>query len=317
MYFSNLTLTGFSYEKGDQSITIEELTAQGLPKYIVSRNPVPETFVYQDDSQWTNRLTTHVKYVTKMANVEDKDIQGFWGVHNGYNNHPEGASPWVMAAIDNPKGFMNDFNLGCASVILAAQLAGLHFSDTAMNNVLVGMVQLNTQYTNLCTDGNCILADSIGALMFSKQDEGNMIKYTQIDSSSYFRDMFVIDENTKYQIQNLHKGKELNEFMVKSFGSQMLNGCKAMQTYPVDLDYIAISCSNYAASKMVLEALNFPLERTGIDCLKKVPHMGTNDLIYQLEHGIEEGMIKNGSKILVTGTSFGFSVATMAIEWGS
>lgn len=67
---------------------------------------------------------------------------------------------------------------------------------------------------------------------------------------------------------------------------------------------------------MVLDAINFPLERTGIECLTKIPHMGMNDLIYQIEYGIEQGLIKNGSKILVTGTSFGFSIGTMAIRWG-
>ena len=43
--------------------------------------------------------------------------------------------------------------------------------------------------------------------------------------------------------------------------------------------------------------------------------MGTNDLIFQLEHGLEKGLIEQGSKILMTGTSAGFSIATMALEW--
>ena len=89
-----------------------------------------------------------------------------------------------------------------------------------------------------------------------------------------------------------------------------------MNTYPVDLDYIAMSCSTYAATKMVLEKSNFSTERTGLECMKKVPHMGTNDLMYQIDYGIEQGMIKKGSKILISGTSLGFSMGTMAIEWG-
>ena len=84
---------------------------------------------------------------------------------------------------------------------------------------------------------------------------------------------------------------------------------------PKNIDYIAISCSTYAATKRVLDAINFPLEKTGIECLTKVPHMGTNDLIFQLEHGLEKGLIEQGSKILMTGTSAGFSIATMALEW--
>jgi 3-oxoacyl-[acyl-carrier-protein] synthase III len=175
---------------------------------------------------------------------------------------------------------------------------------------------LITQYTNGCTDGNALFADSIGAMVFSKQTSGNQVRFTQINSDPAFRDMFVLNDDAIYQLANLQKGRELTEFMIRSFGDQFRRGCMSLKTIPKDLDYIAMSCSTYQATKTVLEAMNFPLERTGIECLTRVPHMGTNDLIFQIEHGIEQGMIKQGSKILVTGTSLGFSIATMAIEWG-
>ncbi|MCH8909032.1 MAG: hypothetical protein IH840_18275, partial [Candidatus Heimdallarchaeota archaeon] len=192
----------------------------------------------------------------------------------------------------------------------------LHVSDENVHNVVVGMVQLNTQYTTLCTDGNCILCDSTGALLFSKTTIGNLIRLTQINGDPNFSDMFVIGDDSKYSLQNLHKGRDLNKYMIKAFGDQVMNGCKALKTFPKEIDFIAISCSTYQASKMVLEALNFPVERSGLECLTKIPHMGTNDLIYQIEYGIEQGMIKKGSKMLVSGTSLGFSIGTMAIEWG-
>jgi 3-oxoacyl-[acyl-carrier-protein] synthase III len=161
-----------------------------------------------------------------------------------------------------------------------------------------------------------MFADSIGAMVFSRADSGNMIRYTSVMSNAEFRDMFVLDDNGVYQLDNLHKGRDLTEFMVKSFATQFREGCMAMKTMPKNLDYIAMSCSTYGATQRVLEAMNFPLEKTGLSCLTEVPHMGTNDLIFQLEYGLEQGLIKDGSKILVTGTSLGFSMATMAIEWG-
>lgn len=316
MKFDNLALTGWSYEKADKEIPMEDLLQQGLPKRIQSRNPVPSTWVYSDEAQWEERLANHVKQAVETANLTPDEIEGFWGVHNGYQRHVEGASPVVMTALDNPMGFMADFNLGCASVILASQMAGLHFYDENMHNAVVGMVQMNTQYTNLCTDGNCIFADSIGAIVYSRKNSGNMIRYTEITSGSYFRDMFIIDENFKYQLKNIQKGRELTEFMVKSFATHLRNSCRILKVFPIDIDFYAISCSTHAASKTVLENLNFPLERSGLECMTKIPHMGTNDLLYQIEYGIEQGMIKKGSKILVSGTSLGFSAATMAIEWG-
>jgi 3-oxoacyl-[acyl-carrier-protein] synthase III len=143
-----------------------------------------------------------------------------------------------------------------------------------------------------------------------------MVKYTDIHSNANFRDMFEVDNNAIYKMKNLHKGPDLSKFMIKSYGEQLREACRAMNTYPVDIDFVVISASTYAASKMVLDTMKLPLERSGLECLTKIPHMGTNDLIYQIKWGIEQGLIKNGSKILISGTSMGFSIATMAIEWG-
>ena len=313
MLFDNLALTGWSYEHGDKRISIEELD---LPKNVLKRNPVPATYVYNDESTWESRLMNHVRNVTNQAGIEGMDINAILGVHNGYNKHPEGASPVAMGTFPESKAFMFDMSLGCASVILGAQVAGLHLSDPSVNNILLASVQMTTQYTNKCTDGNCLFADSIGAVMFSRSNTGNLVRYTDISSNANYRDMFEMDENALYTMKNLHKGVDLSKFMIQSYGKHLREACRAMNTFPVDIDFVAISASTYGASKMVLDAMNIPLERSGIECLSKVPHMGTNDLIYQLEWGLEQGLIKKGSKILVSGTSLGFSIGTLAIEWG-
>ena len=313
MLFNNLALTGWSFEHGDKRIPIEELD---LPKHIIKRNPVSATYVYNDESTWEHRLQDHVRKVANQAGITGADIDAILGVHNGYNKHPEGASPVAMATYPESKAFMFDISLGCASVILGAQVAGLHLSDPSVNNILLATAQLITQYAKKCTDGNCLFADSMGAMMFSRSNTGNLVRYTDIHSEANFRDMFGVEENAIYSLQNLHKGPDLSKFMIKSYGEQLREACRAMNTYPVDIDYVVISASTYAASKMILDTMNIPLERSGLECLTKIPHMGTNDLIYQIEWGIEQGLINKGSKILVSGTSMGFSIATMAIEWG-
>lgn len=313
MKFGNLALKGWSYEKGDQEIAITEL---GLSKSILSKNPVDSTYVYSDESTWEDRLKFHVSQVCKKHDVSGSDIQAIFGVHNGYKRHPTGAGPNSQNAVNAKNAFFVEMTNGCSSVIIAAQMAGLHMHEPSIKNILVSSVQLTTQYTNNCTDGNCIFADSIGALLFSRTKKGNMVRYTDIKSNGYFSDMFNMDDNGIYRMGNYQKGKELSKYMVDSFGTQLMQGCRAMNTFPRDLDFIAISASNYAATKMILDSVNFPLERTGIECLKKIPHMGTNDLMMQLDYGIDQGLIKDGSKILISGTALGFSIATMAIEWG-
>ena len=316
MQFSNLALSGWSYEKGDKEIPVEEA---GIPDRIIKRNPAKSTYVYSDPSDWRERLQHHSKKAAEMAGITEDNIQAFFGVHNGYKKHPEGASPVSMLAFPNSQAFQLDYSLGCASVIMGAQLAGLHFSHpgTEMQNIIMGAVQMTTQYTSDMTDGNALFADSIGTLAFSKKSDGNQIKFTQINSNANFYDMFQLDDDGFYQIHNLHKGRDLTEFMIKAFSEQYRNSCMALKTMPKNLDYVVMSCSTHSATKRVLEAMQIPLERTGLECMEKIPHMGTNDLIYQIEHGIEQGMIKKGSKILITGTSLGFSIATMAVEWGS
>ncbi|MDH5402756.1 MAG: hypothetical protein OEZ01_00650 [Candidatus Heimdallarchaeota archaeon] len=314
MIFQNLALTGWSYEKGDKKLAVADLD---IPKRILIRNPVDAIYVYEDESIWQDRLQHHVRNAVKMAEIDHTDIQGFMGVHNGYKKHISGASDVTMGAFPDTEGFMFDFSLGCASVVLSAQLAGLHFSTAEVNNVAVGNVQFITQYTHNYSDGNSLFADSIGALVYSKRSKGNMVRFTEITSNAEFRDMFVFDDEAKYSLANLQKGVDLTKFMIKSFGGHMRKGCVSMKIMPKDIDFIAISCSTYQATKTVLEAMQFPLERTGLECLTKVPHMGMNDIPYQIEFGIEQGLIKPGSKILVSGTGLGFSIATMAIEWGT
>jgi 3-oxoacyl-[acyl-carrier-protein] synthase III len=313
MQFNNLALTGWSYEKGDRKIDVEELNISSAVK---TRNPVQSTYVYSDESKWKNSLQEQSVKAVQMSGINQNDIQAFFGVHNGYKRHPEPASPEVQSMFPQSTGFILDFSLGCASVIMAAQLAGLHMYEESVNNIVFGSVQLTTQYTENYTDGNCLFADSIGAMVFSKQETGNLVRYTEISSNSEFRDMFQLNDDGIYHLKNLQKGRELSTYMVKAFGGHLMKGCRALKTYPKDVDFIAMSASTYGASKMVLEQMQFPLERSGIECLTKVPHMGTNDLIFQIEYGLEQGLIKPGSKILVTGTSLGFSIATMAIEWG-
>ncbi len=312
MKFENLTLSGWSFNKGDKRIPLSDLD---ISKSIMSRNPVEATWVYSDESKWEEILIDEVQKTARMANLTGEQIQGFLGIHNGINGHPEGASPVTMSAFPGAEGFGFDFSLGCASVIVAAQIAGTYFATGEVDNIIVGAVQLTTQYTDNCTDGNCIFADSIGAFAFSKKETGRQVKYVEVSTNPFFRDMFVLNPQGKYQLANLQKGKDLSKYMIKTFGTHMRKACLAMKTYPKDIDFIAISCSTYAATRMVLENMNFPLEKTGVNCLTEVPHMGTNDLLSQLDYGLETGLIRKGSKILVSGTSLGFSMGTMAIEW--
>lgn len=313
MKFNNLSLTGWSYEKGDNKIPVGELN---LSEFVRKRNPVDFNYRYSDVDSWKERLHEQVKNVANQSGVDGKDVQAIFGVHNGVHKHIEGAAPVAAAAIPGTKGFLFEMTNGCMSAILAAQMAGLHMSEKSINNILMGSVQMTAQYTENGSDGNCLFADGIGAMMFSRADKGNMVRYTRIHSDSYYQDMFGMDEDGIYSMSNLQKGKDLSKFMVNSFAKQLMEGCRAMDVFPKDIDYIAMSCSTYAATKMVLESANFPLEQTGLECLTKVSHMGTNDLIYQIEHGIEQGQIKKGSKIIVAGTSLGFSIASMAIDWG-
>ena len=314
MKFDNLALTGWSYEKGDQKIPVEELK---LSEFVRKRNPVDFNYLYSDVDSWRARLQEQVRNVVKQSGVRGKDVQAIFGVHNGVYKHIEGAAPVAAAVLEDTSGFLFEMTNGCSSAILAAQMAGLHMYEDSIHNILLGSVQMTAQYTENGSDGNCLFADGIGAMMFSRAKTGNMVRYTQIHSDSYFQDMFGMDESGIYSMSNLHKGKELSKFMVRSFAKQLMEGCRVMNVFPKDIDYIALSCSTYAATKMVLESANFPVEQTGLECLSKVGHMGTNDLIYQIEHGIEQGQIKKGSKVIVAGTSLGFSIASMAIEWGS
>ncbi len=313
MIFNNLALSGWSFEIADEKINLDNYQ---LNDRLRKKNPVKNTFIYSDPSSWEERLKKQVRNTANMAGVDGNNYQVIIGVHNGFNKHPEGASPVVMEALNNDNAYMFDISLGCASIILASQIAGTHLIDNNVHNIMLGSVQMTTQYTNNFTDGNCIFADGIGALSFSRANKGNMIRYTSISSNYKYRDMFVMDENSTYHMQKFHKGKELSEFMINSFAKHLRESCKVMKIFPNDIDFIAISASNYAGSKMILENAHFPTDRSGINCLKEVPHMGTNDLIYQLQYGIDEGMIRKGSKILITGTSLGFSIGTMAIEWG-
>ena len=58
MYFNDLSLAGWSYEKGDLQITLRDHITD---KRILSRNPVEHTFVYEDEDEWRERLQYHCK----------------------------------------------------------------------------------------------------------------------------------------------------------------------------------------------------------------------------------------------------------------
>ena len=108
MYFNDLSLAGWSYEKGDFQITLRDHITD---KRILSRNPVEHTFVYEDEDEWRERLQYHCKKVADMGNMKDEDINAFLGVHNGAHKHIEGACPEVMAAFPKSNGFQMDFTL--------------------------------------------------------------------------------------------------------------------------------------------------------------------------------------------------------------
>ena len=77
MYFNDLSLAGWSYEKGDLQITLRDHITD---KRILSRNPVEHTFVYEDEDVWRERLQHHSKKVADMGNMKDEDINAFLGV---------------------------------------------------------------------------------------------------------------------------------------------------------------------------------------------------------------------------------------------
>ena len=110
--FNNLALTGWSYEKADKEITMAELAARGLPRSVQARNPVPATWVYEDESQWRVRLGEHVNRAVDRSGVDRSNIQCYMGVNNGYKVHPESAGPDIMKSLGQENQVMFDISLG-------------------------------------------------------------------------------------------------------------------------------------------------------------------------------------------------------------
>ena len=88
--------------------------------------------------------------------------------------------------------------------------------------------------------------------------------------------------------------------------SHCLNGDKA--------DYLALRHMNPARRRKVLEALGISEDKSA--SLVRLGHHGGNDAVLSLDKGLNDGIIKPGSVVVMVTAGIGYTYAAATVKWG-
>lgn len=118
-----------------------------------------------------------------------------------------------------------------------------------------------------------------------------------------------------FKVLNPESFKEnLKEKTMKNFLGVIDESLENSKLNRKNIDYLAILHFKKSAHDFVLQELN--LNENQSYYLNKYGHIGQNDQILSLRLGLEKGLIKNGSNIIMVGAGLGFVWASTVIKWG-
>ncbi len=235
-------------------------------------------------------------------------------------------SGYIQYELDALNSFCFDIVQGCCGMLTGINIAKNYILTGEANNVLLVSSDKWSSFTNNHCAEAVIFGDGAGAIIVSKNVENFKIKDFIFKTIGKYFDLYGIEEggvknlNIKkgiiYECLNLEKARgDFKKIYMPTFIevlNKLLNKNKLKIT---DISFISIVNANLKLLELIAEELNYPIEKTNAEYIKKYGHIGGFDIFYNIFLAKQEKIISPGDKIILLNAGIGFTWGAALIEY--
>lgn len=271
----------------------------------------------------------------KNSTVKAEDIDVILCMGEEWKEYPLTTSAlYIQDKIGAVNAWGIDLQNRCCTTVSAMKIAKdmLNSDDDIQTIMIVGGYRNGdfVDYTDKSMSMMYNLAAGAGAIILEKNKSSNLLLGSHIIADgSLSRDAGVTigginepinPENMEKAYQSLtlmnpeHMKNKLNEVSMDNWFKCIDEALRKSDLKREDIDYVAILHFKRSMHDYMIEALGLTPDQTIY--LENYGHIGQVDQILSLKLGIEEGKIKQGSKVLMIAAGIGYVWAANVIAWG-
>jgi 3-oxoacyl-[acyl-carrier-protein] synthase-3 len=271
-----------------------------------------------------NELPSDMAVIAAKKAIEDAGI-------NPLNidiiiNSPAGLQDYIIPPISGKVqyeiGAENavcfDLVQGCCGMLTGIQIAKNYVLSGEAENILVVSSDKWSGFTSYHSADAVIFGDGAGAVVIGKDSDGLIVEDLMFKTNGKYFDLYGIEnggvKNIDLRNSIIYKclkpdvaKKEFKDIYMNEFiniAKKILN----KNTLKVEnIDYLSIVNANLKLLEYICSKLNFPLEKSSAEYLKKHGHIGGFDIFYNIFLAKQDGKLKKGDKILLLNAGIGFT----------
>lgn len=249
----------------------------------------------------------------KNANINKEDIDMII-VATSTGDH---RFPSVATMLQDKLGLKNipamDQLAACTGFIYSLITAEQFIKTGTCNNILVVGAEKLTKITDLNDRNTAILfGDGAAAVIVSavSEDYGFIAHEWGSDGSG---GKYLYDDKVNGQLE-MH-GREVFKFAVRIMGDMATKVVDKANLKAEDIDMFIPHQANIRIMESARERLGIPQEKMSVT-VDKYGNTSAASIPLSLFHEIQNGKIKNGSKIVLVGFGGGLTYGAMTLVWG-
>ena len=241
-------------------------------------------------------------------------------------NAPAGLQDYIIPPISgyiqNAIGAVNavcfDIVQGCCGMLTAVQIARNYINSGDVENALVVSADKWSAFTDNHAADAVIFGDGAGAVVVSKNSDSLIIDDFMFKTAGKYFDLYGIEKGGVKNIENIESiiykclkpdvaRKEFKDIYMNEFLNVTYKILNKNRLKIENIKYISMVNANLKLLEYICYKLNFPIEKTSAEYLKKYGHIGGFDIFFNIHMAKKDKKIKKGDKILLLNAGIGFT----------
>lgn len=295
-------------------------------EWIRTRTGIEERRFAREDQATSDLGIEAAKRALKNARITGKDIDLIIFATATPDYLVQNTAAIVQGAIEAENAGAVDINAACSGFVYALAMAKGFILSGMKKNILVVGAEVLSKVVNMQDRNTCVLfGDGAAAAVVSEVEEGYGILSQFLGAETDEKGVLRIPaggtrkpfseevlENKDYFIQM--KGQDVFKFAVKALPKATLEALKEANLSSKDVDIVVPHQANVRIIESASKRLEIPMEKFYLN-LNKYGNTSSASIGIALGEAIENGKIKKGDIVVLTGFGAGLTYASLILKW--
>lgn len=289
------------------------------PEWILSKTGIKRRFIASPEESTSSMATEAAKIAIRKCNINPDDI----GLIVVATFSPDYMFPPVSAKIQNNLKALNaqiiDINTNCTGFVTALTVASdrMKVDETVKYAIVIG-AELHTRFINpKDKETSIFFSDGAGVAILGQIEEGaGILKSSFKTDSSTYESVRFRGGGSSYPFTNRNFDQSLDFIEMNGLATwkQAITNlpivirdvCMKANLQIEDIDFCIFHQANLNLIQYIMAKLKIPDYKTYTN-VEEIGNTGSASIGIALSEAIDNGLIKNGSKVLLAGVGAGFN----------